>query len=379
VAAIGAGEWDGEHPDHDGRSNLDGAQMRTMNLDRRTQEMADKRIVRRGTRSSFPFSPSAARGAFVDGSVRRHTARSFSVLCKPIAAQRPEFRSSLTRCVAALLARPVRPGIFALYSDLVEAIFSEDEPAFLSAMTAIDEFDAEASDDVRAVTLTDDDLGLGMADRFLRHLDDDPTSPLRVAPVSPEELGRASDRLTETWALIESVDPALSHEIRALVRDVVFVASEPGAGGVAFHGASTFYLWGALFLNARMHPDRVSMAEGLAHEAAHSLLLGYTLGAPLVENDASELFVSPLRDDPRPMDGIVHATYVLARMHYCIERLLASQALNAAERDRLEAMKLRRKADYLQGLAIVASSARFTPVGRSIFAGAQDYMSQINI
>jgi hypothetical protein len=339
-------------------------------------KMSDELVIPRGTRSSFPFGPSHARAASVDSNVRRSMARSFSVLRKAIGVQRREFRSSLTRCIACLLAGPVRPGLFALYCDLVEAIFSDDEPAFVSALTTIDAIDMAASDGVRAVTLTDEDLGLGMADRFVRHLDDDPTSPLRVAAVSSEELARASDCLAETWLLIESAVPELGREIRALVRDVVFVASEPVAGGPAFHGASTFYLWGALFLNARMHPDRVSMAEGLTHEAAHSLLLGYTLGAPLVENDASELFVSPLREDPRPMDGIVHATYVLARMHYCIERLLRARALNAAERDRLEAMKLRRKADYLQGLEIVASNARFTPVGRSIFAGARDYMSQ---
>jgi hypothetical protein len=35
------------------------------------------------------------------------------------------------------------------------------------------------------------------------------------------------------------------------------------------------------------------------------------------------------------MDGIVHATYVLARMYYCFERLLASAELTAVERDRL--------------------------------------------
>jgi HEXXH motif-containing protein len=138
-------------------------------------------------------------------------------------------------------------------------------------------------------------------------------------------------------------------------------------------------LWGALFLNAGMHPDRVSMAEGLTHEAAHGLLFGYTLGAPLVDNDASERFASPLREDPRPMDGIVHATYVLARMHYCIERLLASQILSAAERDRLEAAKLRRRADYLQGMEIVSAHARFTAVGRALFEGAQTYMTAAGV
>jgi HEXXH motif-containing protein len=63
----------------------------------------------------------------------------------------------------------------------------------------------------------------------------------------------------------------------------------------------------------------------LTHEAAHSLLLGYTLGAPLVESDPAERFSSPLREDLRPMDGIVHATYVLARMHYIIASSVCSR------------------------------------------------------
>lgn len=311
----------------------------------------------------------------VDDAVRRSTAESLSLLCDAIAAQRPDLIASLQRWIANLCSGPVRPGFFALYSDLVEAIYLDDEPAFQSAATAIAAFEAEASDGVRGMTLADGDLGPGMAVRFLRHLDDDQTTPLGVGPISEEELRIANDCLTSTWNLLDVAAPALSLEIRALVRDVIFVASESGAGGLAFHGASTFYLWGSLFLNARMHPDRVSMAEGLAHEAAHSLLLGYSFGAPLVDNDVSERFASPLREDSRPMDGIVHATYVLARMHYCIERLLASQALNATERDRLEAAKPRRRSDYLQGLEVVSTRARFTPVGRALFEGAQTYMA----
>jgi HEXXH motif-containing protein len=322
-----------------------------------------------------PFRPDGTRGALVDDAVRRNTAESLSLLSDAIGAQRPDLIASLQRWIANLHSGAVRPALFALYSDLVEAIFSDDEPAFQSAMIAISEIEAEASDGIRGITLADGDLGPGMALRFRRHLDDDPTTPLSIGSISREELRIASDCLTATWNLLDVAAPELSREIRALVRDVIFVASEPGTGGLVFHGASTFYLWGGLFLNARMHPDRVSMAEGLAHEAAHSLLLGYSFGGPLVDNNASERFASPLREDPRPMDGIVHATYVLARMHYCIERLLASQVLNAAERDRLEAAKLRRRSDYLQGLEVVSIHARFTPVGRALFEGAQTYMA----
>ena len=76
------------------------------------------------------------------------------------------------------------------------------------------------------------------------------------------------------------------------------------------------------------------------------------------------------------MDGIVHATYVLARMHYCIERLLASDALNLEERAALETTQLRRRAEYKAGLEVVTAHARFTPTGRALFDGAQRYMSE---
>jgi HEXXH motif-containing protein len=269
--------------------------------------------------------------------------------------------------------------VFALYSDLVEAIFSEDGPGFLSILNTLSEFDTEATEDVRAVTITDNDLGRGMANRFIRHLNDDPTTPIAVAPVSTEEFANGKERLAETCALLDSSSPELSGEIRRIVREVIFVESNPLPGKLTFHGASTFYLWGALFLNVRKHPDRVSMAEGLAHEAAHSLLLGYTLGAPLVDNDPSERFRSPLREDLRPMDGIVHATFVLARMHYCIERLLLSETLTSVERNQLEAAKIRRRNEYIDGLSIVTSHARFTASGEAIFAGAQEYMSRADV
>lgn len=324
---------------------------------------------------SFGFFPSGARGAQLDRDVRGRLADSLTILGDTIADQRPELREPLDLCIVTLRTRPVRPGLFVLYSDLVQSVFLDDEPAFASAVEEVVEFDHTAENGVRAVTMRDADLGGGMADRFLRQLNDDPTTPVRVHALPDEELVRSSNCLAETLSLLDAAAPELSREIRALIREIIFVASAPAPGGTVFHGASTFYLWGALLLNAARHRDPVSMAEGLAHEAAHSLLLGYSFGAPLVDNDPSERFSSPLREDPRPMDGIVHATYVLARMHYCLERLLGSGMLPAAERDRMEETKRRRRANYLSGLDVVAAHARLTPVGRALLEGANNYMA----
>ena len=324
----------------------------------------------------FSFAPDPGRGTLIDHRVRHGAAASLSVLRDAIAEQLPEFRDPMQQWIANLGVGPVRPGVFAVYSDLVEAIAAEDEPACLSALEAIGRFSPRTSATLRGATLVDEDLGEGMAERFARHLDDDPSIPVRFVPVSEEELVIAKQRLAQAAALLDHAAPALAGEIRRLIRDVVFLASEAAPDEFTFHGASTFYLWGALFLNAKVHPDRVSMAEAITHEAAHSLLLGSTFGAPLVENDDSERFASPLREDLRPMDGIVHATYVLARMHYCIERLLASDALSPEERVALETTKLRRRAEYKAGLEVVAAHARFTPTGRALFDGAQRYMSE---
>jgi len=323
----------------------------------------------------FFFEPSGAHGSRLDESVRRSAAASLSVLEDSIAPQRPDVQADLKRCIAVAKAGPVRPGLFALYSDLVEAIFSDDEEAFQAVAGAIATFDPRALKSVEAGTLSDHDLGEGMAERFRRRLDDDPEVPIDFLPIPAEELDCARHCLAQTWHLLDQAAPELADEIRGLIRNVLFVKSKSPVEDFVFHGASTFYLWGAVFLNPAIHADRIKMAEGLTHEAAHLKLFGSSLGAPLVDNDPAARYSSPLREDPRPMDGLVHAAYVLARMHYCFERLLASDALTAAERTLLEAEKARRRKEYFEAMDIVTAHARFTPVGRALSDEAQAYMA----
>jgi HEXXH motif-containing protein len=187
-------------------------------------------------------------------------------------------------------------------------------------------------------------------------------------------LDAARHRLDDTIAMLQQAAPELAGEICGLASEVIFVDSLPRAGESALESASTFYLWGAVFLNAKAFPDRVAMAEALTHEGAHALLHGLMLGSPLVENDEYERYSSPLRPDARPLEGVVHATYVLARMHYCVEQLLRSGCLTDAERAQASAALAAHKAAYRDGLATVAAHARFTAAGAAIFDAARDYM-----
>jgi hypothetical protein len=87
-----------------------------------------------------------------------------------------------------------------------------------------------------------------------------------------------------------------------------------------FDGASTFYLWGAVFTTIE-GKSPVDLAQTLAHETGHLLLFGSMLGRPLVENEDDERYDSPLRRDPRPMEGVVHAAYVMDRHLHVVAML----------------------------------------------------------
>lgn len=60
--------------------------------------------------------------------------------------------------------------------------------------------------------------------------------------------------------------------------------------------------------------------EHIVHECAHQHLFALQLIDPMVLNPPSELFEAPIRLQKRPMHGIFHACFVLARMVRCFRK-----------------------------------------------------------
>lgn len=222
----------------------------------------------------------------------------------------------------------------------------------------------------RVVTLDEAMLGPGLPALYLRLLNDDPETPLRCRALPADRLGAAQADIGRALA---ALGPDFAGEIAAVAGEVVLVAREPGAP-LRFQGATALHLWGAVVLNAEDWDTPAAMGEALAHESGHAVLFGLTGGEPMVENPDDERFASPLRAEKRPMDGVVHATWVLARMHLAAMRMLDSGLLDAA--NQAEAALLRERAVrlYADGLVVVARHARFTPAGRAAFATAEHYM-----
>jgi hypothetical protein len=321
------------------------------------------------------FAPSRARAEQLDASVRGRLASSIDGIVATLNGALDCDSTALAALTAAIRAHPVHPATMALYASLVPALLDDDARARAILRKLADPVWRQPAT-LRMVTVSDADLGAGIAQHYLEHLNDDPDMDMGLTIPGTAQALRAERDVRAALDLLDAAYPAMGGEFAAIINQIILAGPAAEPDRMTFHGASSFYLWGALLLNIEAFPTRIRLVEGLAHESAHSLLHGMTMGAPLVLDDRTDRYRSPLRDDSRPMDGIVHAAYVLARMHMALAAVAGAKALDAAERREAETRLTEIARDYADGLAVVASAARFTQAGAAIFAGAEAYMAE---
>lgn len=163
-------------------------------------------------------------------------------------------------------------------------------------------------------------------------------------------------------------------EIDEVVTAFLTASGNADKDGIQFDGVSNLEMWGLICINESFSKSDLRLCEALAHETAHCTLFGLSPREFFVDNSDEERYKSPLRLDPRPLDGIYHATFVLARMHYAISEMRDSGKLDKA--DTTEAADLLRAGEkhFTDGLAVLEKYAIYTPTGRTIMDDAIDYM-----
>lgn len=269
-----------------------------------------------------------------------------------------------------ILAGGARACTFAQYFELLPAVLADDADATRSGLAAMSRI---------AVTepfpfVTDwSRLDAGRRTLFLARLNADESTQVTLRAPTPESVVRATAAIAEALSAFDLAAPGISGEVRTMVREIVLVSGTI-SDGYFFDGATSFATWGALFLNADEHATRIEAIDGLSHECAHAFLFGQSFGEPFVENDESERHASPLRRDPRPLDGIFHATFVSARMHAANAAVVGCDVLSAEEREIAAercAASLRAFAD---GRATLRRYARLTALGERLLTAADTYM-----
>jgi HEXXH motif-containing protein len=323
------------------------------------------------------FDPSGFRGNDVSLRVISGIADSLDEICaglSPFAELSPRIRGLGQRLRDA--GGPQCPPAFAAgYSWLVAAVLDDDIDAALERLQAL-----EADLSGRPVPFLEDWGALPEASRTLyeRALMRDPSTVMTLEVPRDEAVQAARCSADEALAMLDLAFPDLAAELRALLSQIVFVAGTVNGDG-RFDGATSFHAWGALFLNAEEHSSRLEMIDGLAHESGHALLYGLSMGRPFVTNPRTERHTSPLRRDPRPLDGIFHATYVSARMHLAHARVLAAfeegrLALSPEETEQARSAMGQSTVAFRGGLEVLDRHADLTPLGHEVLSGARTYM-----
>lgn len=320
------------------------------------------------------FRPDKERARKLNIRMNSELGASLQHVCEQVDGELSYNGSALQELIEHLLeGRNVPPATFAHYYELVKAIYagSRDEAQLrLNLLAETDlssrplEIFALGSPELREATKVyfekwNEDMGAALGFR-------EPTD--RIAR-------DFQIRLSEGLDLVREALPELHGEIEAIIHQIVIVGSNPEST-YQVDGGSHFQLWGALFLNGHFHADRIAVAEVLAHESAHSLLFAFCTEEALTNNDENTCYSSPLRPDPRPMDGIYHATFVSARMHWAMTELARFGGLTEGERERALKSAEEDRLNFLSGYSVVEEHGDLTQTGAALMANARDHIRQ---
>lgn len=320
---------------------------------------------------SFRFIPSGEQARECDRAMRTGLADSLEYLCDS-SRGRLDFDEPAIRDIATGLREGKRypASTFGIYYELVPALSAGDRERSESLFA---ELAVESPlSDRRIVPLGSEALG-SHSSRYVRLIDTDPSLSFQFLPPPAAAADDFTSRLHSGMKLIRQAIPELAAEQDAIISEIILAVGDDNAD-YAFDGGSSYMLWGALFLNATSHTSDIEMVEVLAHEAGHSLLFGLCTEEGLVENPDEERFSSPLRRDPRPMDGIYHATFVSARMHWAMARLLESGALSPDQQAEVERRRNASRRGFEEGYKVVIEHGRLTATGQRIMRAAREYM-----
>jgi len=316
------------------------------------------------------FSPNAIRAQQLDLDMRSELAASLRYLVDKCHGEIPFDAQEVNRLADTLQEGALYPAkTFALYYDLVTAIFNDqyDESAELFAKIISDQPLTE-----KLVTGLDHSIGGPIYSSLM--VDEMPQGISFESP-SEQVCRRFKENYEGALHLLGAALPELAGELKAIIHEVICVTGSPDDSG-EFHGGSHFQLWGALFLNGGLHANRLEMAEVIAHESAHSLLFGFCTQESLVRNPDEELFPSPLRAEPRPMDGVYHATFVSARMHWAMSKLVESGLLTDEEIEFAHEAAAVDAKNFATGFETISAHGDLSQHGRQLIENAHHYICE---
>jgi hypothetical protein len=326
-----------------------------------------------GRRWGLP--PDSARVAAIDEALRARLSASLDYIGELVLARTGQPLPEMSKLRARLAQGPVSPWLFCLYSKLVAELSKREDGDVSQSFEAMIEAVSSPAD-WGVIAYRDTSISPLWWDHFHRLLDTDRQRPFNFVQPEPEVYARCEADIQSALALLQRADAKFLDEVRYLSRLIVLATPGPDAKD-GFNGASTFFLWAGILINARVRRSPIVMIDLLVHEGSHVLLFGVAAEEPLTRNPGTERYASPVRPDPRPIDGIFHACFVTTRVHLAMSRLLETRLLSAQEAE--EAMdRLKYNGNAARAaLELLDLHAEPTDTGKHVLDALHDYWASV--
>ena len=316
------------------------------------------------------FPPDGPRGTFLNARMIERLAQSVQEIVRGCSSQL-DFEEDIAQLSQRIRGRSrLAPELYCIYFDLLQAVRRDD----LGACTRLlAEMESRLDAPLPSFYSRWGAVPESTARRYLSYVNIDPTTHINFGELTTSQFHNIQHLADSALAVFARVAPEIEAEIRSLLTEIVFVSGVPNESA-RFDGATSFFCWGALFLNADAYRGLVKMIDGLSHESAHAHLFALSLGDSFVDNPDDEVHPSPLRRDPRPLDGTFHATYVSARMHYALSHVIESGALSQKEEKEARKALAASCTAFSDGFKTLSDHASLTALGRRVMDAARSYM-----
>ena len=173
---------------------------------------------------------------------------------------------------------------------------------------------------------------------------------------TPAEATPAIERVDEALLWLTAAWPAVVAETRILISDILYLS------GGGFRSATPRRFFGAMLIGVECATSVEAAAEMLLHETGHTVLYLKSAVDRYVDNGA-ELVRHPLRREPRPVYGALHAAFAMYRVAHGM-RKLGEYGYRSPE---VEARRAENLANLTATLRTLEQHAKWTARGRQLF------------
>lgn len=259
-------------------------------------------------------------------------------------------------------------GILSLiHEDFYEAVEQKDTQKVVQLVQKLDRDDFQVKEEIKYTSLSEFDEYYQYLIKIIAA--SETTEEVIYYTLSSEDYEKTKKTIQMGFEVLEKACPDFYKEAQDLISEVLILSAQRLKNG----SSSQFY--GMIYKCCSYRSEKLTDAlEFLIHEQSHLYLhiLNNTID-PLVLNP-QERYEAPLRKELRPLMGIYHATFVIARVIYVLEKVLSQNEMLPEEKEYCQNVIIDYRERFHVGFNTLRENAQMTPLGSQLIQSASQLL-----